>query len=473
MMLKRTGLMLGPVFFILMLIISPASDPAVNKVFAVALWMITWWVTEAVDLSVTALLPMILLPLLEVTTLNEATSQYSNPIIYLFMGGFVIAIAMEKWNLHKRIALFIISKTGTGANGIIFGFMLATNLLSMWISNTATTVMMLPIAISVVQLLFEDHTFTRKERRFALSLMLGIAFSANVGGIATLIGTPPNVVFAGFIRQEYGLEIGFLQWMLMGVPLSILFLLIIYILLTRVFYPSQLHEVASSGKLIEQELKKLGKLTANEKKVLLVFTVTAVLWISRQFLQQLFPSILLHDTIIAMAGAVTLFLIPSDRKGEAILLWQDMHRLPWGILILFGGGLTLAKAMEKVGIIDIIAGQAAGIGSIGNWLIILSLSAVVLFLTEVMSNVALITVFLPVLGGIAIGLGVDPLLICIPATIASSCAFMLPMSTPPNAIVYASGHIKVYQMMRIGVVLNVLILIILTAVIQWVIPLLF
>ncbi len=377
------------------------------------------------------------------------------------MGGFVIAIAMEKWKLHLRIALNIVSLTGTNANGIIFGFMLATAFLSMWISNTATTVMMLPIALSIIQILTErskeeTQLDAKKVKLFALSMMLAIAYAANIGGVATIIGTPPNTVFAGFMEKQ-GIQIDFLQWMLLGVPFSAIMLMITFLMLTKLLYPNKLGNFSGAEQLIQNEKLKLGKISNSERKVLIVFVCTALAWITRQYINDLFPTLNLSDTGIAMLGAIALFVIPTKfSEGKFILGWEDMKKLPWGILILFGGGLSLANSMANTGIIDLIGNYISERNTWETIWVILAVTATVLFMTELMSNVALITIFLPVIAGISVGLGENMLWFAIPATIASSCAFMLPMATPPNAIVFASNKIKISEMAKAGFWLNLI-----------------
>ncbi|WP_020527188.1 SLC13 family permease [Flexithrix dorotheae] len=474
---KKIGLFLGPILFFIFLSIPviPPLNPESQKVIAIASLMISWWISEAVELPVTALVPIVLLPFTGVLDIKEATAPYSSPIVFLFMGGFVVALGMEKYQLHKRIALNIVSFTGTNANGIILGFMLATAFLSMWISNTATTVMMLPIAVSVISLL-SDQTDPESKglRYFSLAIMLGIAYSANVGGISTLIGTPPNSVFAGFIYESMGFEISFLNWMLMAFPFTTVLLFITYFFLVKILYPNKLGHFSGSAEVIRAEKQKLGVLKAGEKRVLIVFICTAVLWISRSYINPFIPFVKLTDAGIAMTGALALFLFPINYKtGEFVLEWKDTTKLPWGILILFGGGLTLAAGMEKTGIIDLIGESVADSGHMGNLMVISILITIMLFMTELMSNVALVTILLPVVAGVAKGLDIDPLLVAIPVTMASSCAFMLPMATPPNAIVFASGHIKVSQMVKAGIYLNIISVILLIVLSQTLVPMIF
>jgi len=472
---KKLGLLLGPVlFFILINLPSVMVSEKGDAVIAVAIWMIIWWISEAVSISVTALLPLILFPLLKIMPLVEVGANYGSPIIFLFFGGFVLALALEKVNLHKRIALNIIRITGTTPNKVILGFMIATASLSMWISNTASTVVMLPIAMSVIGLLIHDEDgFTKDDRNFALNVMLGIAFSANAGGIATVIGTPPNSILIGLLENEYNIEISFLKWMTIGLPFSIVLLTIIYWVLVKWMFPNKQLKFTASKQVIDQELEKLGPMSGKEKMVLVIFGITVFLWIFRALINEVFPALGLSDTIISMMAAIALFSIPFNiKKGDFIIGWSDTEKLAWGILILFGGGLALAQGMSVSGIVDMVATMIAN-SELGVLFTVTLLLFLILFMTELMSNVALIAVIAPVVAGIAIGLGIPILYLLIPVTIASSCAFMLPMATPPNAIVFASGHIKVYQMARVGVILNLISVALLVLVFQFIIPLIF
>ncbi len=445
------------------------------RVLAVAAIMLIWWVSEAVPIPVAALLPIVLLPMAGVKPIAEAAAPYASPIVFLFMGGFMIALAMERWELHRRIALNIVRLTGTNANGIIFGFMLATAALSMWISNTATSIMMLPIALSVIRLLTAgDADYPPNAlRHFALSIMLGIAYGANIGGTATIIGTPPNVVFAGIMQEQFQVEVTFARWILVGLPFALVLLLIAYFLIVKVLYPNQLGRFAGAQAVIRQELSELGAISTGERRTLVVFVGTALLWIFRTTITGWFPGLPLTDAGIAMLATIVLFIFPVDFSRHQFLLeWKDTEKLPWGILLLFGGGLSLADALSDTGIIDLIGDQFRGMDNAGL-LLILGLTAVSLFLTEIMSNVALVTIFLPVAGAIALGAGVDILTVCIPVTLAASCAFMLPMSTPPNAIVFASGHLTVANMVRAGFALNIIAILLITLLAKMVLPLVF
>ncbi|MFD0965201.1 SLC13 family permease [Pseudofulvibacter geojedonensis] len=472
MLAKKIGLLLAPILFLIIINFPfPLISEKGDLVLAVAIWMVVWWITEAVHIAVTALLPLLLFPLLKIMPIAEVGANYGSPIIFLFFGGFVLALALEKSNLHKRIALTIIKMTGTSPNKVVLGFMLATAFLSMWISNTASTVVMLPIAISVIKLLIHDADgFTKKDKNFALSVMLGIAFSANAGGIATIIGTPPNSVLIGLLENEYNIEISFLKWMSIGFPFSVLMVFFCYLVLVKWMFPCKGILFENSSELISSELSKIGKLSKQEKRVLTVFVLTVFLWMSRGLINNLLPELKLSDTVISIFSAISLFAIPlSWTKNSFVLDWKDTEKLSWGILLLFGGGLALANGMKESGIVDIVIQTIANSG-LSVLLTVVVLIVLMLFMTELMSNVALVAVLAPVVAGIAIGLEIPLLHLLVPVTIASSCAFMLPMATPPNAIVFASGYVKVNQMVRAGVVLNTIAVLLLIGYYLLVIP---
>jgi sodium-dependent dicarboxylate transporter 2/3/5 len=449
-------------------------SPEAWKVLAMAAFMLVWWISEAVPIAVTSLLPLVLLPSMGVATLEATAAPYANPVVFLFMGGFVIALAMEKWALHKRIALYIVHLTGTNANGIIGGFMMATAFISMWISNTATAIMMLPIGLSIISLV-QHQIIPNKENQkglqhFSIAMMLAIAYGANIGGTATIIGTPPNVVFAGYMRENFDMEVTFLTWMLIGTPFAIILLAFTFLLIVKILFPNNLGNFGGAKEIINNEIKHLGPISIGEKLTLFVFISTALSWIFRLQLDALFPAIKLSDTTIALVAAILLFIIPvSLHKKEFLLNWKDTEKLPWGILLLFGGGLSLADSLASTGIINLIGNQFNGLDAAG-WIFILGLSTVSLFLTEVMSNVALVTIFLPVVGAIAVGAGIPPVQLCIPVTIAASCAFMFPMSTPPNAIVFASGRISIGQMAKAGFLLNLITIIVIAFLVKFLFP---
>ncbi len=472
---SKFGLFLGPILFLILInlpfeVVSEKGD----TVIAVAVWMVIWWITDAVSISVTALLPLILFPLMKVMPIADVGANYGSPIIFLFFGGFVMALALEKVNLHKRIALNIVKITGTTPNKVVLGFMIATASLSMWISNTASTVVMLPIAMSVIGLLVDDADgFTKSDQNFALSVMLGIAFSANAGGIATVIGTPPNSVMLGLLENEYNIQISFLKWMVIGVPFSIVMITISYLVLVKLMFPNKQLKFTAGKEVIQAELQKLGPMGGKEKMVLVIFAITVFLWIFRTLINKIFPDLGLSDTVISMMAAVSLFALPYNlKKGDFLINWKDTQKLAWGILILFGGALALAKGMSVSGIVDLVA-STIGASDVSILFTATLLIVLMLFMTELMSNVALIAVLAPVVAGIAIGLEIPILYLLIPVTMASSCAFMLPMATPPNAIVFASGYIKVHEMARVGIILNLIAVALLVLMFQFVVPLLF
>ena len=419
-------------------------------VLSAAAWMLVWWVGEAVPLGVTSVLPLVLFPALGVTDVASAAAPYGSKFVFLFMGGFLIALALERWNLHRRFALRILVAAGGRPRRLLGGFMLATAALSMWISNTATTLMMLPIALSVVAKIDLD-----KHPRFPVALLLGTAYAANLGGIATLVGTPPNVAMAGLLEEHVDIAMPFLEWTVMALPFSAIMLVLVYLLLTRVLCRVSSEPLKSGVSGLKEELQALGPWGVSEKRVAWVFGGTAVMWVARRWLVEGFgwP---LNDTSIAMAAGVLLFVIPSgDVSRTPLLSWEDTRRMPWDILLLFGGGLTLAGQLAEAGVLSAVANALASMPSLSPAWLIAGFVLMSLFLTEVMSNLALTVVMVPVVAQVAIAWGMDPLLLVVPVTMASSCAFMLPMATPPNAIVFGSGKLRMATMVQVGVVLNV------------------
>lgn len=459
----KIGFFLGPLLLLVCLLSDPPSGMSVTAwaVVGIALLMATWWSTEAIPIPITSLLPILLVPALGIDTLGNATSQYANPIIFLFLGGFLLGLAMERWNLHKRIALHTLLAVGSRPTHQVAGFMLATAFLSMWVSNTATTIMMLPIGLSVIGMLSRGDSESKVEReRFATALLLGIAYAASIGGIATLIGTPPNALLAAFLQDNYNIHIGFGQWMLIGLPVSILLLAFTWWWLTRKGFNLSGH---GSEVLLNQELADLGPLSKGEKLVGLVFVLTALSWIFQPLIAVYFPGV--NDTTIALAAAISLFIIPADAKRRGFLMsWDYTAKLPWGVLLLFGGGLSLAEVIRTTGLAEWIA---QGLGTFGTLPILLMLGVValvIIFLTEITSNTAIVAAFLPLLGALAISQGFPVELLVVPAAIAASCAFMLPVATPPNAIVFGSGHMRIKSMVCAGFMLNLAGLVIVTLV---------
>lgn len=459
---KRIGLFVGPWIFLLIQLYfrSEGLSDAGISVLAVTAWMAIWWITEAVAIEATALLPLILFPLLGVADISATGASYGHKFIFLFLGGFMIALAIEKWDLHKRIALQIIRLVGTSLTRIVLGFMLSTAFLSMWISNTATTVMILPIGTAVVAKLGEELNKQQKSR-FKKALMLAIAYSASIGGMATLVGTPPNLIFAGVVQEIYNLEISFMQWFSFGFPVSMVLLLLCWVYLTHFSFPLKGQQFPGGKEVIKQQLKELGKLSRQEIGVLLVFVLTAFAWVSRSFL---FSNILpaLDDTIIALIGALLLFIIPSGKKQKGLLVWSDLVKLPWGVLLLFGGGIALALGFQNSGLAQWVGEQLHALQGVPIFILLLVIITTVNFLTEVTSNLATTTILLPILAALALIMGVHPLLLLAGATVAASCAFMLPVATAPNALVFGSGHISINDMIRAGIWLNFISILLLT-----------
>lgn len=469
---QRFGLSLGGAIFLLLLILSPPDglSPAGWRTAAVAALMAIWWITEAIPVYATGLLPLALFPLLDVIDIGTAATPYANPLIFLFMGGFMIALAMQRWGLHTRIALYLLSFTGTRARNLVGGFMAATALLSMWVSNTATTMMMLPIGISVLALLHADREGDSSAPLigFNTALVLAIAYGANIGGLATLIGTPPNALLAAYFDQTYGVTIGFAEWMIVGLPLALILLVIAWLLLTRVLHPMPNTEIEGADRVLGQARAELGPISRGERVVAIAFASAAFLWVFRPILTDLMPWLKLSDAGIAMSIALSLFLFPSGQKSttgtiDGVLNWEWASKLPWGVLLLFGGGLSLAAAAGASGLSVWIGSGMASWGGLPTLVLILLVVTVVVFLTEVTSNTATTATLLPVLAAAAIAIGENPLLLCIPAALAASCAFMLPPATPPNAIVFGSGQVTIPQMARAGVWLNIISIFVLVA----------
>ncbi|WP_026279891.1 DASS family sodium-coupled anion symporter [Thioalkalivibrio sp. ALJ16] len=457
----RIGLMLGPAIFGLFLVIpAPAAfEPAAWWVLGLTLFMATWWISEALPLPVTALLPIALLPLLGVVPMDEATAPYANPIIFLFMGGFAIALAVQRWNLHRRMALAILVRSGDHLHMLVGAFMLATAGLSMWVSNTATAALMLPIALSVLALIEKGAQPSGQgagadARRPALALLLGIAFAANIGGMATIIGSPPNALTAAYLADRHAIEIGFVQWMLLGLPLAATLLALAWWLLTRWVFP--VHRVRLNGlaSLLDEQRAEVGAWSVAEKRVAGVFALVALLWLSRPLLDDWLP-LELTDAGIAILGAGLLFLLPSgSREQRALLAWDNTRELPWGVLLLVGGGLSLGAAIESSGLAELAADALIAAQA---WPLILVMGGVVVVtmaLSHVTSNTATAATLLPLVAALAMRMEIPVLLLALPVAFAASVAFMLPVATPPNAIVFASNRLRVVDMIRGGAPLS-------------------
>lgn len=457
--LKRfIGMGGGVLLFIIMITSSPPDGLSQEGWYtaAIAILMAVWWTTEVIPIPATAMLPLILFPLFNISGISATAAPYANPMIFLFLGGFILAIGMQEWGLHRRIALNIIYVIGSKPKSIILGFMVSTAFMSMWVSNTAATMMMLPIALSVIQLTKNmEHNAhdTLQYSNFAVALMLSIAFAANVGGLGTVIGTPTNALLIGFVDESYGVEISFVQWMLVGIPLVLFGMPVIYFSLTFITFPVRFRSLPGGKEYIGREVEKLGSFTRGEIMVALIFGFTAMLWMTRPLIESWLPG--LSDAGIAIFGALLLFLTPMNVKtGKFLLDWKAASKLPWGILILFGGGLTLAGAIQRTGLAEWIGGYFVGLSFLPFVIVIFIVTGVVIIFTNLASNSATAAAFLPVMGSVAIGMGEDPLQLAIPVAVAASCAFMFPVATPPNAIVYGSGVMTIPQMVKAGLWLN-------------------
>lgn len=480
---RAAGLVLAGVVY-LSLGSAEGLTPDARWVATIATLMAVWWMTEAIPLAATSLLPIVLIPMLTEQTVGETTSPYASSIVFLFLGGFLIAIAMEKWELHRRVALVTLRGVGVEPKRIVLGMMLTTGFLSMWVSNTATTLMMLPIGLSVLTLVAErknpDQVTDPEEgdeasgrisdivqdpnvQKFGVCLVLSIAWAASMGGLGTLLGSPPNAIVAGYAADELGRPIGFLQWMMIGFPLAVIFIFLGWFLMTRFLYRFELDEIPGGRAMITKEITKLGPVSQGEKMVALVFAGAAFFWVVPGLLATLpgvgsffAPFDVFDDTAIAIAAGVALFILPGKGRRTMVLEWKDAEKgLPWGVLLLFGGGLSLASAVASSGLDEWFGEQVSGLGGLSALALIAAVTTLILFLTEITSNTATAATFIPVLGGVAIGIGADPMMLLLPAAFAATCAFMLPVGTPPNAIVFGSGAVSIAEMARGGFVLNI------------------
>ena len=469
---KSLFLISGPLLFLAMQFFSPPAgmSESAYSLLSITLWMALWWVTESVPIAITALLPIILFPMTGAVDLQTTTASYGHKYIFLYMGGFMLAIAIEKWNLHKRIALNIIKIIGTNISKIILGFMVATAFLSMWISNTATAVMMLPIAMSIVAQL-QDNPNTEKNENliFGKALMLSIAYSASIGGMATLIGTPPNLVFAGYVEETYGIEITFLQWLKFGVPIAIPLLVIAWLYLTKFAFKFKQKEFPGGKEEINRLLVLIGPMKREEKLVSSIFVLTAFCWITRSFiLQEFFPFI--DDTIIAMTAGVLLFVVPASDFKKRLITWEDAVKLPWGIILLFGGGMALAAGFQITGLASWLGAQMSVFQGLSLLVLVFVIITLVNFFTEFTSNLATTAMLLPILAPIAISLNINPYMLMVACTIAASCAFMMPVATPPNAVVFGSGYLRIPDMIKSGIWMNIISILFLTLMVYYFLP---
>ncbi|WP_257265245.1 DASS family sodium-coupled anion symporter [Endozoicomonas sp. ONNA2] len=462
-----TGFLLGIALQLFTLMVDPPAgmNEMAWRCAGLAMMMAVFWSVEILPTAITALLPLIMSPMLGLASIDKAAIPYAHPVIFLFMGGFVLGLAMERWNLHSRIALKIMMIMGTGEKRLVLGFMTATGLISMWVSNTATTIMLLPIGLSVITMIRRQG---KMSQGFPVALLLAIAYGASIGGFGTLIGTPPNALLVAFLQEQYGIQIGFARWLIIGLPASIILLAITGIWLGYFGYRLRGEENHVVTESIKEQQKKNGAMSGPQKGVTAIFLLTAVAWIVRPWLSDVFPSLLLSDTMIALISTVLLFIMPASwKKLEFLMNWKEMQRLPWDVLLLFGGGLSLAAMIRTTGLAQWIAGSLNILGDVPPLMAIALVVSIIIFLTEVTSNTATTAAFLPPLGALATSLGMDPAVLAIPAAIAASCAFMLPVATPPNAIVYGSGMLPIRNMVRSGMVLNLAGIVIITLLSHW------
>ena len=441
------------------------------RLLGVIVWMAIWWISEVVPIAVTALLPIVLFPSCEIMSIQETGANYGHKYIFLFIGGFIIANAIQKWNLHQRIALNIILRLGSSTDKIILGFMIATGFLSMWISNTATTVMMLPIALSVISQI-KDHPESKENEQqlFGKALMLAVAYSASAGGIATLIGTPPNLIFAGFIEDNLNAEISFFQWFKIGLPISVSLIVIIWIYLTQIAFKLPKKGFPGGKNEVQKLLFEMGPMKNEEKKIMLIFLVTIFCWISRKYIITPFiPHF--DDSMIAITSAIFLFIIPSKNNRKPLLYWSEAVKIPWGILILFGGGLSIANGFQTTQMDLWIGDQLSSITITNALVVLLLVISSVNFITEMSSNMATTAMLLPIMIPLSEVIGVHPYLLLASTTLAASCAFMLPVATPPNAVVFGSKLLTIRDMVKAGFLINVISIIIILIVVNYGLPL--
>ena len=461
---QNVGLVLGPLLFAFLLFLPTPEGLTVEawKTVAIAALLATWWATEAIPVPATSLLPLVLIPVLGVGSSADASLPYARPVIFLLLGGFIAAMAMQKWQLHRRIALNILARAGDNPYALIAGFMAASALLSMWISNTATTLMMIPIALTVATTILGERA---SSHRFTIALLIGCAWAASIGGLGTYIGTPPNLFVKGFIEQSTGREIQFLEWMAFGIPVVLVMVPLAWTVLTRICFPFEKHLVQGGSEIIQRELAALGTMTKPEKRVAVIMLSMAFMWSFRQVLVEwealtnLLPFVArLSDMHIAVAAGLAMFIVPSGKakRSGALLDWETAVTLPWGVILLFGGGLSLAAAIGKTGLAIYLGEAMSGIATAHLFLVVLAIVAMITFLTELTSNTATTAAMVPVLAALATTANLDPIFLAAPAAMAASCAFMLPVATGPNAVIFSTGNIHAPDMVRAGLWLNVL-----------------
>lgn len=449
----------------------PFTIEAMRLTAAVAVLMGAWWMTEAIPLAATALVPLVVFPLSQVVSFGDISPSYADPTIFLFMGGFILALGMQKWNLHRRLALSVVLLVGTRPKQLILGFMIATGFLSMWVSNTATAVVMLPIGMSVLGLTSEIVGGMKKQKKFATALMLAIAYSASIGSLGTIIGTPPNTLMAAYMSSSQGIEIGFFDWMMVGVPLAVVFMVIAWLVLITVFKP-EMKEIPGGKQLIQKELRDMGSMSRAEKTAGVIFVAAALSWVFIPLATDWFGwGITIADAAIGMTAGLLMFIIPVDEKGTRVIAWEDAQEMPWDVLLLFGGGLALSSMFGNSGLSLWIGEQSKAMEALPLVVLVAAVAALVLVLTEFTSNTATAATFLPIMGGVAVGIGLtaeqdmNVMLLVIPVALAATCAFMLPVATPPNAIAYSSGYVRIGDMVKGGLWLNVIAVFLITIVV--------
>ncbi len=471
------GLVIGLVLLIIPLLVPPPagmSDPA-WRTAGIALLLATWWATEVLPIPVTSLLPLLLFPALGIMSMAQSAAPFARPTIFLLLGGFIIATALARWNLHRRLALTILVRVGNRPSALIGGFMAATALISMWISNTASTIMMIPIALSLAGEIVQGRD--SKHRGFVLCLVLGIAYAASIGGLGTPIGTPPNLFVVSFMKDSYGIEISFLTWMMFGLPTVLILVPVAWVVLTKWAFPFALPDAPDAHRRLAGELQSLGPVSRPEKRVALVFLLVALAWIFRLPIQKNLDILpWLNDAMIAVGGATLLFIIPSGcqkEKATALLDWDTANRIPWGVLLLFGGGLSLAAGVKISGLALWLGTSLAALGTLPLIIMVLALVTMVIFLTELTSNTATVATLLPVLGALAASTGIAPMMLFAPVALSASCAFMLPVATAPNAVIYSTGEVTIPEMAGAGFRLNLVAIIAVTALSYTLVPVIF
>ncbi|NIL95505.1 MAG: DASS family sodium-coupled anion symporter [Woeseiaceae bacterium] len=457
---QRIGLALGPALAVVMLLSDPPTglNPAAWATAAVAVWMAIWWATEAIPIAATALLPIACFPILGAVNMADTTAPFANKVIYLFLGGFVVAFAMQRWNLHRRIALNVLQHAGGSGRLLVGGFLFASALISMWVMNTSTAMMLTPVAISVISVIHASirELDDRARDHFQNALLLAVAYGSTIGGMTTLVGTLPNAMLAAFMLESYGSTVNFANWMMVGVPLALLMLPICWLALTRWAFDVSFRTSGEGQAELRKLREDLGSIGKPEIRISIVAAIMVIAWVGRPFWIQLPGLGALDDSGIAIAGAIAMFVIPSgDKKDPVLLTWKYAEQLPWGVILLFGGGLSLANAFVVTGLAEWIGHSLQVIGTLPLVLIVVAITTLIIFLTELTSNTATTATFLPIVGAVAIEAGFDPIVLAVPVTLAASCAFMLPVATPPNAIVFGSGMLTIPKMMRAGFTVNI------------------